>query len=206
MSLDALRAAVGDLQTAAQDEHNELDAVVQQLGQVEGALSSLQTQVAQGGGVSQADIDAVASQVSGVASAARSAVESAKSSAAVAGSGGTTPAPTGGTPAPTPAPTAPAPTGGTPAPAPTPASPTSPAPSAPAAEQSVYVFDGDPSTVDTTVWPSSGLETQEATPRPLFHYSSDVNPGETNGDGVGGVWHVYTGPTQPASTAAGGEA
>ncbi|MEX2159053.1 MAG: hypothetical protein WEB04_06575, partial [Dehalococcoidia bacterium] len=27
---------------------------------------------------------------------------------------------------------------------------------------------------------------------PLYMYSSDPSPGDTNGDGVGGVWHVVT--------------
>ena len=26
--------------------------------------------------------------------------------------------------------------------------------------------------------------------RPLYYYVGDENPGETNGDGIGGVWHV----------------
>ena len=26
--------------------------------------------------------------------------------------------------------------------------------------------------------------------KPLYHYSGDSNPGDTNGDGVGGVWHI----------------
>lgn len=70
----------------------------------------------------------------------------------------------------------------------TPATPAQPA-------QSVYVFDGDPSTVDATVWPSSGFETAEAVPRQLFYYSGDT-AGTTNGDGQAGLWHVYTGPVQ----------
>ena len=26
--------------------------------------------------------------------------------------------------------------------------------------------------------------------RPLYHYSGDTKPGDTNGDGVGGIWHA----------------
>jgi predicted lipoprotein with Yx(FWY)xxD motif len=28
--------------------------------------------------------------------------------------------------------------------------------------------------------------------KPLYRYSGDANPGDTNGDGVGGIWHIAT--------------
>lgn len=217
-AIDDLRTAVADLTTAAQAEHDELDAVVSALGNVEGQLTQLQTQISQGGGVAASDLDAVTQSVSGIAAAARQAVESAKANPAVGSAGG---AGGGGAPAPAPAPgpapapdpgtapaPAPAPDPGAPTPAPAPAPAPGPEPSAPASDRPVYVFAGDVSTVDSTVWPSAGIETAEPTPRPLFHYSGDTqNPDgswTSSGDGVGGVWQRYTGPTQPVGGAAPG--
>lgn len=81
-----------------------------------------------------------------------------------------------------------------PGPAPTPDPPPAPV----AAEQSLYTFSGDPSTVDASVWPASGLETAESTPRLLYTNSGDTAPGDTNGNGADdGAWVLYDGPTQP---------
>jgi predicted lipoprotein with Yx(FWY)xxD motif len=32
---------------------------------------------------------------------------------------------------------------------------------------------------------------------PLYTYSGDTGPGQTNGEGIGGVWHVVTSDLQP---------
>lgn len=68
------------------------------------------------------------------------------------------------------------------------------------AQRSVYTTDGDPSAVDATSWPGTGLQTTESPPRPVFFYAGDTSPGDKNGDGVGGVWHLYTGQTAPAGS------
>jgi hypothetical protein len=84
---------------------------------------------------------------------------------------------------------------------PTPTPEPAPAPAPAAAEPSLYTFSGDPSTIDATVWPASGLETAESTPRLLYTNSGDTAPGDTNGNGAdGGAWVLYDGPTQPAPT------
>jgi predicted lipoprotein with Yx(FWY)xxD motif len=36
--------------------------------------------------------------------------------------------------------------------------------------------------------------------RPLYRYAGDVKAGATNGDGIGGVWHVVTIGAAPAAT------
>lgn len=97
---------------------------------------------------------------------------------------------------PTPAPTPPAPTP-TPTPEPTPA-PTPPAPTGPT--QSVYTFTGDPTTIDATQWTPSGFQTATTPPSPLYYYSGDANPGDTNGNGQdNGAWQVYAGDVAPAA-------
>lgn len=70
------------------------------------------------------------------------------------------------------------------------------APPAPA-KQSVYTFDGDPTTVDTTLWVITQEETTDVPPKRLYTYTGDTAPGDAKGDGIGGVWHHYTGPVQP---------
>lgn len=97
--------------------------------------------------------------------------------------------------APTPAPApAPAPT---PAPAPEP----TPAPVA-TATVSVYTFDGDPSTVDVAQWTKANIETTDTPPKSLYFYGGDTAPGMAAGDGLGGVWHLYSGATQPVTAPA----
>lgn len=83
-------------------------------------------------------------------------------------------------------------------PSPDPAPTPDPAP----AELAVYTFAGDPSTIDASAWPSADVETAETTPRPLYHYAGDTNPGDQNGNGLdGGLWVLYDGPTQPIPAA-----
>lgn len=83
----------------------------------------------------------------------------------------------------------------------TPGAPAPDAPAAPAAPvaqegRSVYVNDGAEAP-DPSAWPLAPVETTDVPARPLYFYSGDVAPGDHNGDGQGGVWHVYQGPTQP---------
>jgi hypothetical protein len=86
----------------------------------------------------------------------------------------------------------------------TPPPPPPPAPSPTGPTQSVYTFDGDPTTVDTSQWVLTEWETTETPPRRLYLYTGDHNPGDKNGDGLGGVWHVYEGATQQVQAPAGG--
>lgn len=96
-AIDDLRSAVDDVKTAAQAEHDELAQVANDLGTVEGQLTQLQTQAAQGGGVSEADIAAVTESVTAVAQGAKDAVAAAKSNPAVAQvEGNAAPDPTAG--------------------------------------------------------------------------------------------------------------
>jgi hypothetical protein len=67
----------------------------------------------------------------------------------------------------------------------------------PVIARSVYTFDGDPGAVDTTQWILTAEETTDVPPRALYDYALDVNPGDKLGDGVGGVWHLYSGAVQP---------
>lgn len=62
----------------------------------------------------------------------------------------------------------------------------------PATSRALYVVDGDQS--DSPDWPPAPLRTEDG--RPLFYFEGDLDPGTTNGDGLGG-WHVYTGLTVP---------
>lgn len=77
------------------------------------------------------------------------------------------------------------------------AAPAEPAAAAASTKASEYTFDGDPTTVDVNQWTLVSEETAEATPRRLYTFAGDMSPGQTSGDGLGGVWHLYTGPTQP---------
>jgi hypothetical protein len=63
-----------------------------------------------------------------------------------------------------------------------------------------YTFDGDPSGVDASMWPPTGLETTEAPSRLLYNYRDDQPGGPATADGMNGQWHEYTGPTQPVPT------
>lgn len=106
----------------------------------------------------------------------------------------------GGTPAPTdpttPDPAAPADPG---TPAPDPAAPDS-GTAAPSSDQrSLYVFDGDPSTVDQSVWPLAPVETTDDPPKALYFYAGDTAAGQANGDGLNGQWHLFNGLTQAAA-------
>jgi len=68
----------------------------------------------------------------------------------------------------------------------------------------VYLHDGD-GEVDPAAWPSAGVQTPDG--RALYFYQADAEtePGAAPlGDGLDGVWHLYTGPVTevpPAGTA-----
>lgn len=234
--IDDLNAAVRDLQTQVTAENAELEQVAAALQASVGQIAQLQAQIAAGDGVTDADLETLAQTIAGVAQSAAAATANAAAPAPAAPSDPGAPAPDPSAPepsAPAPDPSAPAPDpapvtdGGTAAPdpaappagsdpagEPAPAAPSDPSGSGPierpAASQSVYTFDGDASTVDSTVWPSTGLETTDDPPKLLFYYSGDTSPGDTNGDGVASAWHLYTGSVQaveaPADPSAGGEA
>lgn len=88
------------------------------------------------------------------------------------------------------------PSGGT---TPNPRPGAAPSGSAPAsaASRAVYTYDGDAAAVDQSLWPKAPVETDSGAP--LFYYANDQAPEDHNGDGIGGVWSLYTGATQPAS-------
>lgn len=74
--------------------------------------------------------------------------------------------------------------------------PTPPTPPAPVAPRSVYTADvGTP--IDTNQWTATTEQTTDTPPRPLYNYAGDTAPGDRKGDGLGGVWHLYTGQTRP---------
>lgn len=234
-AIDDLNAAVSDLQTQVTAENDALASVASQLQAASTQLAELQSQVAATGNVSADDLEALATTITGVAKSASDAVASTQPAAPVSPSdpsapsdpgvdpsaGGTPADPTSGAgsvsdPGAVPAdPAAPSdPTAGTSADPSAGSTPDVPGgttdPSAVTSGssepvQAVYTFDGDPSTVDTTVWPASGFETTDTPPRPLFYYSGDngAGAGVANGDGVANAWHVYTGSVQPAQVSSG---
>jgi predicted lipoprotein with Yx(FWY)xxD motif len=57
----------------------------------------------------------------------------------------------------------------------------------------LYVYDGDVSQADTGAFSPAGVQTPDG--QPLFTYSGDVPGAAPQGDNIGGVWHVYQGPT-----------
>ena len=61
----------------------------------------------------------------------------------------------------------------------------------------VYTYDGDPTTIDGTSWTAAHEATADG--HPLYHFAHDEAGQPPAGDGLGGVWHLYTGPTQPAA-------
>lgn len=75
-------------------------------------------------------------------------------------------------------------------------------PGAPAAptedDRSLYTFDGDPGTVDPSVWPTAPYTTPDGAQ--LYYYSGDTAAGQSNGDGLAGQWHVYVGSTVPSAS------
>jgi hypothetical protein len=73
-----------------------------------------------------------------------------------------------------------------------------PEPTAPT--KAVYTHVGEAAI--NSSWTPSGFETvpaEGATPEPLYYFSGDSEPGETNG--AGAEWTVYTGATQPVPAA-----
>jgi hypothetical protein len=101
-AIDDLRAAVQGVQDASASEHAELGAVVDQLGTVTSQLSDLQATVAAGGGVTEADLEGVATTLTGIAQSAQTAVQAAKDATTPGGvtppAGTTTPAEAAGAP------------------------------------------------------------------------------------------------------------
>lgn len=73
-----------------------------------------------------------------------------------------------------------------------------PATDQPKPTKTVYEFNGQ-GTPDASVWPPSGFETvpgEGETAKPLYYFSGDTSPTDTNGQGQAG-WTVYTGAIQP---------
>lgn len=95
------------------------------------------------------------------------------------------------TPTPTPEPT-PTPTPEpTPTPTPEPVPTPEPTPAPPVTDAlPLYTYTGDPSLIDSN-WTSAG-QTPDGTP--LFTYAGDTAGQPATGDGLGGVWHLYTPP------------
>jgi hypothetical protein len=60
----------------------------------------------------------------------------------------------------------------------------------------LYVYDGDVSQADTGAFSPAGVSTPDG--HPLFTYEADTPGAPPQGDNIGGVWHVYQGPTVPA--------
>lgn len=88
-----------------------------------------------------------------------------------------------------------------PAPSPAPGPSPTPGPAPIPATRSVYTVDaGTP--VDTTQWTTTNEQTTDTPPKALYNYTGDTAPGDHKGDGLGGVWHLYTGPvTSPPAPA-----
>ncbi len=91
-----------------------------------------------------------------------------------------------------------------PSPAPGPPAPPVP-PAPPASAKSVYWVDAGMA-VDTAQWPATTGQTTDVPPKPLYNFAGDTAPGDKKGDGLGGVWHLYTGQVQPVPGPAPGPA
>jgi predicted lipoprotein with Yx(FWY)xxD motif len=94
-----------------------------------------------------------------------------------------------------------------------------------AAGRTVYTFDKDEMGKSNctggclTLWPAfvakpeaaakgdfgvieaNGVRQWTVKGKPLYYYAADAKPGDRNGDGKGGVWHVVTDKATTASTA-----
>lgn len=93
-----------------------------------------------------------------------------------------------------------------PAPAPAPPGPDpTPGPAPSPAARSVYTVDAG-ATVDTRAWTATTEQTADVPPKPLYNFAGDTAPGDRKGDGLGGVWHLYTGQVQPVPGPAPGPA
>lgn len=196
----ALQDAVNKLTQSEVAASNELAVLVSKIGN----LSA--------GTISQDQIDDLAAQVTSVADALTSATNAAQDAvpgddpAPVEADAPVEPAPaideslpvTGAVEPGTQEPdlgtsTAPGGEFGDPVPAPPEQPPSDPV----AQDKPVYTVD-DGVEVDTDVWPPAGKTTLDG--KLLYNYSVDSAGGPANGDGVGGVWHVYEGETQATST------
>ena len=58
----------------------------------------------------------------------------------------------------------------------------------------------------TVVMRPEGTDQVAASGQPLYTYSGDAQPGDTNGDGVGGVWHVVKVQSSTATSSSGATA
>lgn len=177
MALQDLQDAVTELETAEAAEEATLGELVTELKDATDQIASLQAQLAAGNPVSEQDLEDLTNRVAAVTDKANAAVTAA----------GTQPAPE------PPGPDEP------PAPGPEP----EPAPDAPTAERSVYTFDGDPSTIDPQTWTLAQVQTTDEPARPLYLFAGDTAPGDVGGDGVQGLFHVYTGALAPVAGAEG---
>lgn len=209
-----------DERIAAMATQADIDAITTQVDTVEQHVTGAQTAI-------QAELDALQQQIAAGAQASALDLSGLQSAVAqldpaVQALGElkpTAPAPSPApSPAPAPAPAAPGDPSAPPAtpadptqsaptdtpPAPAPAPPDQPAPAGqPSAAQPtgpVYTFAGDTSLIDQSAWPTSGFETDEPTPRPLYYFSGDTAGGPANGNGLsGGQWEAYTGPVKAAA-------
>lgn len=61
--------------------------------------------------------------------------------------------------------------------------------------RSLYVTDiVDKTQIDLATWQlAPGATTDEDSPRELYYFAGDEGEGDTNGDGVAGVFHLYEG-------------
>jgi predicted lipoprotein with Yx(FWY)xxD motif len=59
--------------------------------------------------------------------------------------------------------------------------------------------DGVQGPLSVIVRPDGGRQVAD-NGRPLYRYAGDIKAGDTNGDGIGGVWHVVTTGTAPAAS------
>lgn len=73
----------------------------------------------------------------------------------------------------------------------------------PSEQKPLYTYSGPEGQVDLSVWSKAPLATVDG--QPLYTYAADAAGGAASGDGLGGVWHVYTGattgPSAPAAAA-----
>ena len=65
------------------------------------------------------------------------------------------------------------------------------APVSPAPARTLYVFSGDPSTVDQAQWPVAPFTSTDG--HQLYYFVGDVSPGQQAGAGISPEWTVYTG-------------
>lgn len=188
--LDLMEAILLDISQLQTDIQTLTDAVGTAATELQDLAMKVHSLVNQGpSNVTQADLDALDT---GVASATKSLADAVSSAVTTAGEGPTPPPSPSPEPGPTPAPT----------PGPEPVPPPTPGPVE--SGLSLYTYDGQPGSENPAEWPPTDLVTTDTPPRPLFTFSGDTAPGQANGDGLNGQWHVYTEATQPVSQSVSG--